>query len=401
MKLVSTFFLLLFLSVNALFASAKVVKVDERFQESDSCKSCHLRIVREWKKSWHSRSHYKNDEYFRKSLDYVARKSRKSVNSVKVKCATCHNPRISVTSTDEDYEIAAVMGLAKGGAVDKAVHDSSISEGINCVVCHNIDKIHDKLPASSRGINRVSWTKSGTMTGPYSDAKSPYHKTVEHEFMNKNPDKLCFVCHANDRSIKGLVFTNMQKEYKKGSKRCVDCHMGKKHRDVAASYKMYNGKAKIREVRNHGFMGAHISSMWVNALTLKLSQKGNNILVTIKNPQPHNIPSGFGSREILVNITYRKGSAVLEEKTISLTTHYTRKRSKASIAHLAKKALKDMSIPAHGKRVLKVPKVKGASSVDVELNYVLVNEEVRNLLKLEGENWSKKSYITKGSLTLK
>jgi hypothetical protein len=393
--------LLLLVNATTLFAAAKVVTVDESYQKSDNCKSCHLRIVTEWKESWHSKSHYNKDEYFKKTLDYVARKSRKSVNSMKVKCATCHNPRISITSTDESYEISAVMGLDKGSSVDKAVHDNSISEGINCVVCHNIDEIHDDLPASKRGINRISWTKSGTMTGPYSDAKSPYHKIVHHEFMDKNPNKLCFVCHANDRAMKGLVFVNMEKEYKKGSKRCVDCHMGEKRKDYASTYKMYNGKARVRDVRHHGFVGAHTDVMWVNALGLALTEKRDTILIKIENPQPHNIPSGFGSREILVKVTYRSGSKVIDEKSISLTTHYTRKRSRVTIPHLALKASKDMSIPAMGERVLKIAKVKGATSVEVELDYVLVNEEVRNLLKLEGKKWSHQSYITKESLILK
>jgi len=393
--------LLVLLMISSLYSSAKVVKVDERFQDSQSCKACHLRIVSEWEESWHARSHYQNDEYFRKSLDYVARKTRKSVNSVKVKCATCHNPRISVTSTDEDYEIAAVMGLDKDSEVDKAVNDTAISEGINCVVCHNIDKIHDEYDASKRGINRVEWTASGTMTGPYKDAKSPYHKTVYHNFMDKNPNKLCFVCHANDKSVKGLVFTNMQNEYKKGSKNCVDCHMGQKQRDVAATYKMYNGKAKIRDVRNHGFMGGHVSLMWVNALKLKLSQEGNSLFITIHNPQPHNIPSGFGSREIEVSVVYKDGMKIMKEQRLSLTSHYTRRKNKVTIAHLAKKESKDVSIPAKGKKVLKISTLAGATSVEVELNYILVNKEVRSLLKLKDDNWAKKNYITKKRLILK
>ena len=394
-------FVLLVITLSSLFSAAKVVKVDERFQDSQSCKACHLRIVGEWSTSWHSKSHYQNDEYFRKSLDYVARKTRKSVNSVKVQCATCHNPRISVTSTDEDYEISAVFGLDKGSDVDKAVNDSSISEGINCVVCHNIDKIHDEYDTTKRGINRVEWTKSGTMTGPFKDAKSPYHQTVNHEFMDKNPNKLCFVCHANDRSVKGLVFTNMQQEYVKGAKNCVECHMGPQKRDVAATYKMYNGKAKMRNVRNHGFTGGHTSKMWVNALRLTLHQSNKNVLVKIRNPQPHNIPSGFGSREIEVHLIFKRGSSVLEEKSISLTRNYKRKKTKVTIAHLASSKSKDMSIPAHGSRVLKVEKVKGATSVVVELSYILVNREVRALLKLKGDNWGKKSYITKETLKLK
>ena len=390
-------FLLLSIFFSTLLFSAKVVKVDERYQNSQDCKACHLRIVKEWTNSWHARSHYKKDEYFKASLDYVSRKTRKSINSVKVQCATCHNPRISVTSTDEDYEIAAVMGLDKGSQVNKAVNDDSISEGINCVVCHNIDKIHDEYDASKRGINRVEWTPSGTMTGPFKNAKSPYHKTIHHEFMDKNPNKLCFVCHANDKSVKGLVFTNMEKEYH-GSKKCVECHMGARRKDVAATYKMYNGKAKMRDVRDHSFAGAHVDSMWRDALSLRLKDKKDTLYIYVNNPQPHNIPSGFGSREIIVSITYKKGDKVLETKNISLTRKYTRKRKRATIPHLAKKQSKDMSIPAGGSKVLKVKNIDGATSAEVELSYVLVNEEVRGILKLKGEQWSKKHFITKKSI---
>ena len=387
-------YILFCLLVFSLVQGAKVVKVDERYQNSHKCQICHKRIVDEWRQSWHSKSHFAKDEYFAKSIQYVSRKTRKSINAVKVQCATCHNPRISVTSTDEDYEIAAVMGLDKGSAVDKAVNDASISEGINCVVCHNIDKIHDEYDASKRGINRVEWTPSGTMTGPYKDAHSPYHKTVHHDFMDKTPNRLCFVCHANDRSVHKLVFTNMEKEYK-GEKACVSCHMGPRKKDVAATYK-FNGKAKMRNVRNHNFFGGHVDAMWKNALKLSLKAQKNDLLITIKNPQPHNIPSGFGGRELLVDIVYKDVMGkVIEKKTISLTTHYTRKREKPSIPHTAKKQTRNMSIPAQGKRVLKIAKAKGAVSVKVVLSYRLVNDEIRTMLDLKEPIWSKKFFITK------
>ncbi|MBA3025361.1 MAG: hypothetical protein FP820_03015, partial [Sulfurimonas sp.] len=239
MKVIAS--ILLFTSL--LFA-AKVVEVDERFQQSQNCKACHLHIVKEWEESWHANSHYESDEYLRASIDYVSRKTHKSLNAVKVECATCHNPRISVTKTGMDYEIMAVMELDKGSKVNKALQSNAISEGINCIVCHNIDKIHDDKDPTKRGINRVEWTKSGTMTGPYDDAKSPYHKVEERDFMSSNPDKLCFVCHANDRSVEGFVFTDMQSEFVAGEKKCVDCHMGEKKIGVAATLKIDNGKAK-------------------------------------------------------------------------------------------------------------------------------------------------------------
>ena len=385
----------------SLYAAAEVVKVDTKFQDSKSCRVCHYRIVKEWEESWHAKSHYKNDEYFRKSLDYYARKTRKNPNAVKVECATCHNPRISVTSTSDDYEIAAVMGLTKGDSVDKAVNDHAISEGINCVVCHNVAKIHDEYDATKRGINRVEWTPSGTMTGPFKDAKSPYHKVIHHDFMDKTPDRLCFVCHANDRSAKGVVFTDMQHEYKKDTKSCVDCHMGAKRKDVAATFKMYGDKAKIRDVRHHGFIGAHTSTMWKDALKLSLEDQEESIAIKITNPQPHNIPSGFGSRELVLDVVYKSGSIVIEQKSISLTTHYTRKRKKVTTAHLAKKMSTDMSIPAKGERSVTIEKVAGTTSVNVKLSYVLVNDEVRKLLKLKEKKWSKKSLITSKKLELK
>lgn len=392
------FFLIFLLSVTYSFG-AKVVKVDEKYQESTKCKVCHKRIVEEWSDSWHSKSHIDSDEYFRKSMEYVSRKTRKSLASVNVECATCHNPRISVTDTTQDYEIAAVMGLNKDSKIDKAINDDAISEGINCVVCHNVDKIHDEYDASKRGMDRVEWTKSGTMTGPYKDAKSPYHKTVHHDFMDKTPNRLCFVCHANDRSTKGLVFTNMESEYK-GEQACVECHMGPQQKDVAATYS-YNGKKKIRTVRNHGFMGAHSEAMWKDALELSLSIKDRKLLIAISNPQPHNIPSGFGGRELILDVVYKDGTGLeIEKKSISLTTTYQRKRGKASTPHMARKQSKNMSIPAKGKKVLKVDKATGAKSVEVSLSYRLVNDEIRGMLKLKDSIWSKKFPITKASRKL-
>ncbi len=386
--------------VSSLFG-AKVVNVEEKFQQSQSCKACHMHIVTDWEKSWHAKSHYNSDEYFKATIDYVSRKTRKSLNSVKVQCATCHNPRISVTTTDMDYEIDAVMGLDKESDVNKALESDSINEGINCVVCHNIDKIHTDKDKSKRGINRVEWTKSGHMSGPYDDAKSPYHKVEHRDFMDKKSDQLCFVCHANDRAVGGMVFTNMEKEYKKkGKKGCVDCHMGPKKMGVAATLPIDGGKVKKRMVRSHKFEGAHIANLLKDSLGLKLSQEGKNILVSILNPLPHNVPSGFGARELILELKYKKDSKKLDTKMISLTTHYTSKRGKPTIPHLAVEATKDLSIPANGKKVIKVAKNREASSVEVKLYYRLVNDEVRKILKLKGDIWSKKTLITTKRLNL-
>lgn len=393
--------LLVIITLIMSLGAAKVVKIDEKYQTSNKCQACHMPIVEEWEKSQHSKSHYENDEYFRASIDYISKKTRKSLSSVKIECATCHNPRISVTSTSESYEIMVALNLDKGSAINKAVNSDSINEGINCVVCHNIDKIHTDRDESVRGMNRVTWMKSGIMAGPYKDANSPYHKTQYRDFMNENSDKLCFVCHANDKSVKGLVFTNMLSEYQKGKKSCVDCHMGPRIEGAASTLPIDNGKVKKREVREHGFKGAHVFSMWKDALDINLVQKKNNIIIEISNPQPHNIPSGFGARELIIDVTYKNGAKDIKNKRISLTTHYTRRGGKPTIPHAAEKASEDMSIPANGKKVFKLPNVKGAKSIKVELYYRLVNDEVRSILKLKEKVWAKESLITTKEIRLK
>lgn len=293
------------------------------------------------------------------------------------------------------------MGLNKNSKVDKALDDDAISEGINCVVCHNIDKIHVHADATKRGFNRVDWTKSGLMSGPFSDAHSPYHKTESRDFMNKKANNLCFVCHANDHSEHGLTFINMEKEYKNGGKMCVDCHMGERKMGVAATLRIDHGKAKSRMVREHKFPGGHIEPMWKDALTLRVVDNSKSTVITIGNPQPHNIPSGFGSRELILELTYFNGDNEINSKSISFTNHYISKRGKATIPHLAKKVSEESSIPVKGKKIVKVSKQGNATTLKVDLYYRLVNDEVHKILKLKGEMWSRKTLITSKTITLK
>lgn len=388
-------FVMLMLLTSLFAAGEAAPELDERYHDSSKCKACHQRIVSEWSSSYHAMSHYDSNEYLRKSMDYVGRKVRRSTNAVKVQCAACHNPRIAVTNTDIDYEIQTVMKLDHLSKVNKALEDDALSEGINCLVCHNVDKIHTDRDESVRGVHRISWNKVGTMSGPFKDAKSPYHGTQYREFFGKDPKELCFVCHANDRSVHGLEFANTQKEYQESSKQCADCHMSEKRSDVASNLPVDNGKPRTRMVRKHTFIGAHDSTMWEGALQLKASHQGNELYVSMKNDNPHNIPTGFGSRELILEASYTSATHKLKQLNMSLTTHYKDKRGHATIPHLAQEATEDLSIPAHGERVVKFPIPEGASAVTVKLYYRLVNEEVHSLLELEEPLWSQKMFINK------
>ncbi len=381
--------------------SAEAVKVGDKFKDSGKCKGCHSHIVKQWEDSWHAKSHYGNDEYFQKTIDYVARKdNRKSLNTVKIECATCHNPRIAVTSTSDEYEAIAALKLDKDSAATKALQSDTISEGINCVVCHNIDQIHDDLPENKRGIHRVTWMKSGTMTGPYPDAKSPYHKVEQRPFMDNNPNQLCFVCHANDTSSEGHRFTDMKSEFNADGKQCVDCHMSTRKMGVASTLPGINGKPTKRLIREHGFIGAHTEGMWKDALQVKARKGARGLEVTLINPQPHPLPSGFGSREIVIDAQFLSGGKVVKNESLSLTSHYLNKRGKPTIPHLSAKTVTNLSIPANASKTFTLPLAIGAENVDIKVSYRLVNDEVREMLELKDPIWSKKMMIKKLNLKL-
>jgi hypothetical protein len=391
----------LLIAVSLSLYSADAVKVGDKFKDSGKCKACHSHIVKQWEDSWHAKSHYDNDEYFQKTIDYVARKNnRKSLNTTKIECAACHNPRISVTSTSAEYEAITALKLDKDSAATKALKSDGISEGINCVVCHNIDQIHDNLPESERGIHRVSWMKSGVMSGPYADAKSPYHKVEQRDFMDTNPNKLCFVCHANDTSEEGHRFTDMQSEFKSGGKGCVDCHMSPRKEGVAATLRDTKGNQHKRLIREHGFEGAHTESMWQGALKVDAEKSARTLKVTLSNPQPHALPSGFGAREIVIEAHYMKGTKLVKTEKMSLTSRYVNKRGKPTIPHLAAKTVEKISIPAQGSKTFSLPIAAGSDQAVIVVSYRLVNDEVREMLELKDPIWSKKMVIKKLNLKL-
>jgi len=122
--------------------------------------------------------------------------------------------------------------------------------------------------------------------------------------------------------------------------------------------------------------------------------------VTLNNTQSHALPSGFGSREILIEAQYVNGGKILKTETLSLTTKYLSKRDKPTIPHLAVKTISSISIPALSSKTFSLPMPTDAQSVNIVVSYRLVNDEVRELLELKDPIWSKKMVIKKLNLNL-
>ncbi len=395
--LIMKLFLTILVVHMSLWSVELAPKLSEKFSSSQKCKSCHQRIVDEWSRSNHARSHYDSNEYLKKTMDYYSKKTRKSLSSVKIECARCHNPRISSPQTDIYYDIDVLMKVDANSAATKAANDPILKEGVNCLVCHNIDQIKGHS-SSQRGVERIAWNEVGVMSGPFNDAVSPYHETQYRDFFD-DPNKICFICHSSDHSIHNLIFANTKKEFGDSKQKCADCHMSLRYESAASNFPIHNNMPKKRLVRNHGFRGAHSDEMLFNSLDLTLKSSQSKLFVTISNSIPHSVPTGFGARELILEVEYHTDRLMRTDR-VSLTQHYKDKRGKPTIPHLAKSATKENSIPADSNRTFKFDLLDGAEDIKATLYFRLVNDEVREILKLEDPKWSKKSVIDSAELKL-
>lgn len=130
------FIILFFILISLLDA-----KVDKELPSNKQCEGCHLKISTKWETSRHSNSHFSKNDLYKKSLQYIVDKSPKLIlNEVKIKCAKCHNPRITEQYMRSEDKILSALGVEGSQDVyNHALNTEYVKNGINCIVCHNVE----------------------------------------------------------------------------------------------------------------------------------------------------------------------------------------------------------------------------------------------------------------------
>ncbi|NPA28971.1 MAG: hypothetical protein GXO33_02160 [Epsilonproteobacteria bacterium] len=359
--------------------------IEARYADSGKCKPCHKTITEDWERSLHAKSHFSKNELYAKMLEYTARKRHKSVASQEIRCAQCHNPHVS-DAVNEEEKFAAAFGL-DSEEVKKSMNSRFIKDGVNCIVCHNIKKIHRSKKAGKRGKDTVEWGPNDTMVGPFKDARSPYHKTAYAPFFKKDPNKLCFVCHYNERSVYGTIIGSTGPEYEKsGSKKaCVECHMGPEVKGHSVQVALQNSTAgKSRTLRHHLFAGVRNSDIVADAIEMDYKQVGRKITVSVRNLVPHKLPTSFGGRMMRVTAVYKDASGkILGEKSYDITARYIDEKGRDTVPYLAKRVAFDNRLKPGETRKVVFRAPKGSKTVDVTLRYYLLSPEWVEKLHIE------------------
>lgn len=356
-------------------------EISKKYETNENCNACHMEISKRWETSRHSNSHFSKNDLFKKSLEYMVRKNPTLIlDEMKVECAKCHNPRITKKTVAEKDKYLLLMGIEENKEeMERVLNTENMKNGINCVVCHNIDEIHLDKSKGSEGMNSVKFGKQGTMFGPFDDAVSPYHKTAQRvHFMSDDPT-LCFVCHHSASNSHGVEVYATGKEYDEmGSKEgCKECHMSEKFEGFASNYSVAGDKPKPRMVREHRFASVDNSNIMINYIDVKSSTRGGKFTLTLKNKTPHFIPTGYGLREIILHVDYfdRSDKKVGEEKKV-LASKWVDDKGEETIPHLAKSKSKDTRLAGNTTEEYTFDVPKGATHAKYTFSYRLISEKM-------------------------
>lgn len=246
------------------------------------CSGCHQHHYEEWSNSFHAKS-VRNAGFqalFQKYLEFLKKDETKQALGREAgphelrQCIFCHAPMIQFASDRLVQQVADAIAQGRW----EEVQDIQIS----CVVCHTF---------TPEGKWTGSFGQTGTLYGPIEDPAPESASGHQSRFSPLHKEsRFCGICHSlrTFNVFCSLVFE--QWEGVKGAKHCQECHMKVEHEKVAVG-------GKERAAHSHFFPGGRSKETIVEALDVSLhvekaTQKELQVLVTIKNKIPHNVPDG-------------------------------------------------------------------------------------------------------------
>jgi len=356
-------------------------ELNKKWQSNKNCEACHQEISKKWETSRHSNSHFSKNDLFKKSLEFIVRKNPTMIlDEIKVACAQCHNPRLAKKSVSDEEKVALLFEDKDAKQeFHQMLNTKTMKNGINCIVCHNVDKIHLDKSKGSEGMNSITFGPQGTMFGPFDDAHSPYHKTVQRDHFAGDDPTLCFACHYSAKNrMHGVEVYATGKEYdqfKEGEEGCKKCHMSERRKGVASNYAKAGEKPKARMVREHRFASVDNSNILNDYVDIKSKREGAFFIITLNNHAPHKVPTGYGLREVILKVTFLdKDDKVLSKESYILGAEWVDEKGERTIPHLAKRIAKDTRMKGKSLNAYKFSVPKNAVYAKYSFSYRLISE---------------------------
>ena len=402
-----TFLLLILVSIGAF--SGEVL--DKKWESSANCYPCHTEIVKAWRTSRHAHSHFDKNDLFKKSLLYITKKKPTLIlDEMKMKCAQCHNPRIVKSTLNDDDKVSMLLGhKSTQKAYKDMLESTNMKDGINCLVCHNVKQIHLDKNKGSQGMHTVIFGTQGTMYGPFHDATSLYHKSEHKEHFDGDKPDLCFSCHYSATNEHGLEIYSTGREYdatiaknNHTTQGCKTCHMSQRKKGVASNYAQGDKKPKERMVRVHRFASVDNSDIVAKYVKLESKVIEQHLHLQLTNNTPHKIPSGYGLREIVIQVKYfdKSNNLIMFDKQ-TLRAQWGDDEGRPTIPHLATSILKDTRLEGKSAHTYRFKIPNDAQYALYELDYKLIGSDMAKIIGIRDPFFEKNYVFFKHKVLLK
>jgi len=344
-------FLLTAVTVYTLFAA-------HTFAPNQKCKSCHPNIYKEFQSAQHANSTIFKDEIHAA----VWKKNPKHLKAKKYGCAKCHTP-----AADDIDKLKQ-----KGVAYLPNINNPTQNEGVSCAYCHRIESIKHAKNMNSNIISKEPKKYFGTLND---HIKSPFHKidTTNQNFKNGN---VCIGCHSHKKNKFGLNICSTNIANEMDGANCVSCHMPKVKGSVS----------NLRETKTHtfhGFSGTHSHpDMLSKYVDIEFLRDIKDFQIAVNNKSSHALTL-HPMRLMKLNVKVIRGGKEIKFPS-KIFVRALGANGKPTPPWLAKEIVKDTSIKANEKRVIKYDfELKKGDRVEVELGYYLVNPKLHKKFNLQ------------------
>jgi hypothetical protein len=335
------------------------------FAPSSECKTCHLTIYKQWKRSMHA--HALSSPVMIAQGNQVLREELFDAESPdpKLVCVNCHGPmQVALTKQQQ-----GILPFSR-----PMYSDELLNEGIGCTTCHQLT-----IEDPTEGVAGLSsFQEKLRLPGDtyYAQIEDPvpnaYHRSAKGPIFDDSA-KLCVSCHnvvydldGNNRIDLGvdLILQQTTVEYEKyrkdgGPVHCLQCHMPvdpDQSRAADGAWLLFEQDvaAPERVVHDHSFVGVDYPidqkkdyqgkkrrKLLRSAVTLDARAAGGKLTVTIENSGAgHNVPTGLAfARQMWLEVKMLdgagrllKGSGVLDEPTDDLCDNDTMAVPPAALA---------------------------------------------------------------------
>jgi len=333
-----------------LFLLTYFLSGNHTFEPSETCKSCHPTIYKEFKSTQHAKASIFEDEIHAA----VWKKHPKNTKLESYACAKCHTS------------------------------NSTQMEGISCAYCHRIESIkHDWM----MNVNVVSKEEKSYFGSLKEHIDSPFHK-IKTDSAHFNGGNVCIGCHSHKKNKYDMNVCSTNVKHELDGTNCVSCHMPK----VKGSVSNLN---ETKEHAFHGFPGTHShQDMLGKYVGIELKEHTAKFDIIINNKSSHALSlHPMRVMQLRATVTRDGKTVALENKNFAKVIGAD---GKPTPPWLAKEIVQDTAVKGHEKRLVSYDyALQKGDKIEVTIGYFLVNKKMLKSLDLEKNEVATKFHLFK------